>query len=235
MGSIIGRRFGRRPVIVVYCLIAIASSAVSYTSKTYGQILAGRMLGYMYVGMEGWLVPMFQAEIVPARIRGGVVVSYVFNHIAGSFLMACITFKTSKWQTNVSWQLPLVLGVIMPGIVLLMVWKIPESPRWLVRQGRDQDALKQLRYIYGSTPDYAPEEEIVLLKASLEEERAREGASWAEMFRGLNKVQPQSINLNTTIANTVLYLETYHDRRNHTDLESGNRASLLFPVWYSVH
>jgi len=191
LGSLIGRHFGRRPVVCIYCVVAICSSVVSYTAKTYGQLLAGRMLLYMYIGMEGWLVPMFQAEIVPAHIRGSVVVSYVFNHILGSFVMSCVTFKTSQWKGDASWQLPVVLGVIMPSIVLLLAWKIPESPRWLVRQDRDQDALKQLRYIYGSSPDYAPEEELELLKASLAEEREREGASWAELFRGLNKVPHQ--------------------------------------------
>lgn len=189
LGSLLGRRFGRRPVVCLYCIIAIASSVTAYTAKTYGQLLAGRMLAYMYSGMEGWLVPMFQAEIVPAAIRGSVVVSYVFNHIAGSFVMSCITYKTSQWTTNASWQIPLALGIIMPSIVLLLSWKLPESPRWLVRRDRDQDALKQLWYIRGSSAHYNGEEELELIKASLEEEKQREGASWAELFRGLNKVR----------------------------------------------
>lgn len=171
-------------------VIAVVSSVVSYTSKTYAQILAGRMLYYCYSGMEGWLVPMFQAEIVPARNRGALVVTYTFNHILGSFVLSCVTYKTSNWDTDMSWKIPLALGLICPSFVLLFSWFIPESPRWLLRKGRDEEALKMMRFIYGSNPTYAPEEELELLKVSLAQEREMEGTStWGSLFQGTNKVR----------------------------------------------
>jgi MFS family permease len=95
MGGLLGERFGRRPVYILMLLICEIGTIISYFAKNFAQILAGRMLNQMYIGMEGWLVPMFHAEIIPAPIRGAVVVGYVFNHIFGSFVMSCITFKTS--------------------------------------------------------------------------------------------------------------------------------------------
>ncbi|CAK7235888.1 hypothetical protein SCUCBS95973_009420 [Sporothrix curviconia] len=185
-GEMIGSRYGRRPVIVVYNVIAMIGSIVSYTSKNYAQILAGRMIVFLYIGMEGWLVPMFQAEIVPAHMRGAVVVSYVFNHIFGSFIMASVTYVTSQWETAACWKVPVALGIPLPAIVLLLSWVIPESPRWLLRQNRDEEALQSLRSMFGNGPNFAPEEEMALLKSSLAEEASRAGASWMDLFRGTN-------------------------------------------------
>ncbi|CAK7227493.1 hypothetical protein SBRCBS47491_006586 [Sporothrix bragantina] len=186
IGEMIGSRYGRRPVIVVYNVIALIGSIVSYTSKGYGQILAGRMIVFLYVGMEGWLVPMFQAEIVPAHMRGAVVVSYVFNHVLGSFIMSAVTYVSSRWNTDMCWKVPMALGIPLPAIVLLLYWTIPESPRWLLRQNRDEEALQSLRSMFGNDPNFPPEVEMELLKSSLAEEASREGAAWIDLFRGTN-------------------------------------------------
>lgn len=232
LGGIIGERFGRRPVVLVYCVISLLSSIVSYTAKSYGQLLAGRMLLYMYIGMEGWLVPMFQAEIVPAHMRGSVTVSYVFNHIFGSFIMACVTYKTSNWTTDMCWKLPVALGFILPSISICLIWVMPESPRWLIRRGRDEEALKMLRYMFGSTPDYAPEEELELLKASLAEERERETGSWLSLFRGLNKVRRilSTISRLSRHLRANMFIETHYDCTDDSIPESRHWSGVCEPV-----
>ncbi|CAK7242827.1 MAG: hypothetical protein STHCBS139747_004329 [Sporothrix thermara] len=144
------------------------------------------MIVFLYIGMEGWLVPMFQAEIVPAHMRGAVVVSYVFNHVLGSFVMSAVTYVTSQWKTDTCWKVPMALGIPLPAIVLLLSWTIPESPRWLVRQNRDEEALQSLRSMFGSDPNFSPENEMALLKSSLAEEDSRESAAWIDLFRGTN-------------------------------------------------
>jgi MFS transporter, SP family, sugar:H+ symporter len=71
--SLIGERFGRRIVYIVMNVICLSGIAVSYTAKTYGQILAGRCIVNIYTGMEGWLIALFLAELVPPRVRGAMV------------------------------------------------------------------------------------------------------------------------------------------------------------------
>ena len=185
-GGLVGERFGRRPVYILMLLICEVGTIISYLSRNFGQILAGRMLNQMYIGMEAWLVPMFHAEIVPAPIRGMVVVGYVFNHVFGSFIMSCITYKTSQWTTEHCWQIPVAMMFIIPTFALALCWLIPESPRWLLRKGNDEKALEMMRYIYGSNPEYAPEHEISLLKASLELDT--EKGAWKDLFTGTNLV-----------------------------------------------
>jgi SP family sugar:H+ symporter-like MFS transporter len=198
MGGLLGESFGRRPVYILMLLICEIGTIISYFAKNFAQILAGRMLNQMYIGMEGWLVPMFHAEIIPAPIRGAVVVGYVFNHIFGSFIMSCITFKTSQWDTDHCWQIPVAVMFILPTIALALCWFVPESPRWLLRKGKDEKALKMMRYIYGSNPEYAPEQEMALLKASLEIEE--EKGTWKELVVGTNFV---SINTSSKVLKFV--------------------------------
>lgn len=131
---------------------------------------------------------MFQAEIAPPAIRGTVVVSYFFNHVFGSFIMSCITYKTSQWDTDACWKVPIAVLFIIPSLVLLLAWRLPESPRWLARKGRDEDAVKQLKFLYGSNPDYHAEKELDLLKASIELEDSIQRGSWADLWRGTNRV-----------------------------------------------
>lgn len=146
---------------------------------------------------------MFQAEIAPPAIRGTIVVTYFFNHIFGSFVMSCITFKTSQWDTNASWQIPTAVLFIIPSLVLLLAWRLPESPLWLARKGRDEDALKQLKYLYGAKPGYSAADDLGKIKASIGAQEASQRGSWADLFRGTNKVSMVWLFLESrgTIAN----------------------------------
>jgi MFS transporter, SP family, sugar:H+ symporter len=66
----LGEALGRRTVYVAVLCICLVGIGVSYSSKTFGQILAGRIIVQTAVGMEGWLVPLYNAETVPAQVRG---------------------------------------------------------------------------------------------------------------------------------------------------------------------
>jgi MFS transporter, SP family, sugar:H+ symporter len=187
LGGLIAERVGRRPIIFLMMIICLIGVIVSYTATTYAQALIGRMIVNGYVGMEGFVVPMFQAEISPTAIRGTVVISYLFNHVFGSFVMACITYKTSNLETDMSWKIPIAILFVIPCIVLLTAWILPESPRWLIRKGKDEAALKQLRYLYGSDSKLDLEREVELLKDSLN--ALPEQGRWIDLLRGTNLVR----------------------------------------------
>jgi SP family sugar:H+ symporter-like MFS transporter len=91
-GSWISRRFGRRMCMFVMSLWAILGATIIITSETKQQVMAGRILNCMiiiskidhsantsldlYIGMELSVVPVFQSEIVPARVRGFIIGTY---------------------------------------------------------------------------------------------------------------------------------------------------------------
>lgn len=75
-GSYISNRFGRRMCLWAMCLWAIVGAAILVTAHVKEQMMAGRVIAYVYIGMELALVPVLQSELVPAEVRGFVVGSY---------------------------------------------------------------------------------------------------------------------------------------------------------------
>ncbi|KAM5349807.1 hypothetical protein ACJ41O_006312 [Fusarium nematophilum] len=86
LGSYISNRWGRRMCVFTMSIWAICAAAIIITSKNRDHLLAGRVLNYIYIGMELAVVPIYQSEIVPARSRGFVVSTYQISVISPRWL-----------------------------------------------------------------------------------------------------------------------------------------------------
>ncbi|CRK45558.1 hypothetical protein BN1723_006670 [Verticillium longisporum] len=75
-GNLLSRQFGRRIALFIMCLWALTSAVNLVTSKHGVQIIVGRTVAYIYIGMELALVPVLQSELAPAEVRGFVVGTY---------------------------------------------------------------------------------------------------------------------------------------------------------------
>lgn len=75
-GSYISNRFGRRATMISMCIWAIIGAIILVTSHAKAQMIVGRVIAYIYIGMELAVVPILQSEIVPAHVRGFVVGTY---------------------------------------------------------------------------------------------------------------------------------------------------------------
>ncbi|KAJ5604620.1 sugar transport protein [Penicillium lagena] len=144
VGSWISDRWGRRMCVFVMSVYALGSASVVISAQNDGQILAGRALHYVYLGMQLAVIPTTLAEIAPAKIRGAVGVLYWLNVKVGGFVVTAITRGTSTIPNNASWRIPFGLILIIPAIVISLIWFTPESPRWLLLRDRQEDALKSL-------------------------------------------------------------------------------------------
>jgi hypothetical protein len=169
--------------------IVIIGIAVSYSAQTFGQALAGRIIVQCFVGWDNFLAPMFLAEISPTFLRGGIVVIYVFAHILGSLICSFVTLATAKYEGDSSWQIPLASMFAFPLFVLVFFWAIPESPRWLVRMGHDDRAVKHLRRLHGvSFTEQEAAVEVNALRESIEGDVETKG-QWKDFLKGSNKVR----------------------------------------------
>ncbi|KAI9148981.1 Major facilitator-type transporter ecdD [Paramyrothecium foliicola] len=185
MGSFISARWGRRWCMFTMSCYALITATIAVTSQNKHQIMAARVLNYVYVGMELAVIPTFQSEIVPAPARGFMVGTYQLSLGIGGLVINCVCFGTSKIPDNKSWRIPLGLFYIVPTIILSLVWFIPESPRWLLRKQRDEEALQNLRKLReGCYTEQQIHEEFHELKTSLDKEV--EQGRFVELFRGTN-------------------------------------------------
>lgn len=184
--SWIGERFGRRVVFVFLNCMCLVGVGITYSASTYAQILIGRCLVQAYVGMENWLIPMYQSEIVPAKIRGAIVGNYFTFKLIGGIVMSCICYKTHTIPGDRSWKIPIEVMFIVPGLCLVLTWLVPESPRWLLRKGKSESALGVLRSINDGNEAIDVQLELLFLEQALEAET--EQGTWTDMFTGSNLV-----------------------------------------------
>lgn len=185
IGSIISSRYGRRCCMFTMSCYAIVTATIAVTSASRWQILAARILNYVYVGMELSVVPVYQSEIVPAQVRGLIVGTYQLSLLLGGIIINSICRGTSELPDNRAWRIPIGLFYIVPSIVLSLIWFIPESPRWLLSRGRIEEgraALAKLRQ--GTMTDAEIETEFAATQLTLE--REVESGSFKELWQGVN-------------------------------------------------
>ncbi|ERT00673.1 hypothetical protein HMPREF1624_01903 [Sporothrix schenckii ATCC 58251] len=184
---LIAERWGRWAVFVVMQFGSLLGATILFTAHSFVQVVCGRVVLTMFSGWHDWLIPMYLAEIVPGPVRGSVIAFYMIFSYSGSVTAALATFFCSRAYVDDArqYRIPFALMWITPAVCLSLCWVLPESPRWLVRKGRMDDAARALRRLNGTKNGYSPEEEAKLLLASIEEDAATQGA-WRDLFRGTN-------------------------------------------------
>ncbi|KAF4981677.1 hypothetical protein FZEAL_2564 [Fusarium zealandicum] len=184
-GNLLSRRFGRRIAMFSMCFWALLSAILLVTSKTPTQAIVGRTIAYVYIGMELALVPVLQSELVPAEVRGFVVGTYQSGLLFGTLLMAVICRGTSEIKGHASWQIPYGLFFVIPSILAVAVWWIPESPRWLLTRDRHEEARRSLQLLReGAYTDEEIESEFLEIQKAISA-TVKKG-TFMDLFRGTN-------------------------------------------------
>ncbi|XP_052160934.1 probable inositol transporter 2 [Oryza glaberrima] len=164
-------RYGRRTSILVADALFFAGAAVMASATGPAQLVVGRVFVGLGVGTASMTSPLYISEASPARIRGALVSTNGLLITGGQFLSYLINLAFTKAPGTWRWM----LGVAaVPAVVqfFLMLF-LPESPRWLYRKGREEEAEAILRKIYSAEEVEREKEE---LKESVEAE-ARERSS----------------------------------------------------------
>ena len=139
-------RFGRKPAIIAASLVFTAGAIIMGASPSKEVLLVGRVVLGMGIGMASMCVPVYMAETSPEDIRGFLGASFqvmiTFGQVTSALVDALFAKATDGWKYDFG-----LAGV--PAVILLVGFIFcPESPRWLVQKGRQDEArtvLKKLR------------------------------------------------------------------------------------------
>ena len=171
---------GRRTVLALSALLFLVSGLWCYWAESVTELVAARILGGIGVGFASLLVPVYIAELAPPRNRGalvslnqvailiGMVLSYLANAWIGHL-------GNAAWLADVGWRVMLGAEALPAIIFLLLSLVLPESPRWLVKRGRIEQARSVLQRLHG---DATAESEL----AEIGEAISHEQATVAELF-----------------------------------------------------
>ena len=141
-----GDKYGRRASLRVMAVLYFVSAAGCAIAWDWNSLVFFRFIGGLGIGGSSVLGPMYIAEISPARWRGRLVGVFQFNVVFGillaylsNYLIGLAGFGDAEWR----WKLG-VSGVPAVGFFLMLL-AIPESPRWLVKRRRVDEARDVLR------------------------------------------------------------------------------------------
>lgn len=147
IGTIIGalfcgkpaERFGRKKSLIVIGILYLVSAVFSGAIVNWYSFMFFRFLGGLAVGASSVVGPMFIAEISPAAWRGRFVCFFQFNIVLGIVL----AYFSNYWIAGVpnDWQWMIMAESIPAFLFSVLMLTMPESPRWLVKQGREADAV----------------------------------------------------------------------------------------------
>ena len=143
----IADKFSRKYSIVIAVIVFIIGSALQTGAVDYSMLVVARLIGGLGIGMLSAVAPLYIGEISPPEIRGTLLVFEEFSIVTGIVIAYWITYGTREMSGDWAWRLPFLLQII-PAIALgLGVFMLPFSPRWLVKKGRDAEALTNLAKI----------------------------------------------------------------------------------------
>ena len=138
----VGDKLGRRKTIIAGGLIMIVGAALQTGSVSYAMLVVARIITGIGNGLNTSTVPSYHAECSPAESRGAFIM------IEGSLISFGIMLSywidiAFYWFTNssASWRVPICFQILLALIMIFGVLLLPESPRWLVKQGRHAEAL----------------------------------------------------------------------------------------------
>ncbi len=147
IGTVIGslvagtpaQQYGRKKVLTVIALLYIISAVGCALTPLWFLFVMFRFLGGLAVGASSVVGPMYISEIAPAKIRGRLAGSFQLMIVTGIF----IAYLTNFFFVNMGdtgWRWMLGIMTIPATLFAILLRFIPESPRWLVMNSRDEEA-----------------------------------------------------------------------------------------------
>ncbi|KAE8670531.1 Inositol transporter 4 [Hibiscus syriacus] len=172
LGGWMNDKFGiRMPILVADVLFFVGALIVMALAPAPWMIIVGRIFVGFGVGMASMTVPLYISEASPARIRGALVSTNGLLITGGQFLSYCINLAFTHVTGTWCWMLG--IAGVPAAVQFVLMLSLPESPRWLCRKNKVDEAKCILERIY---PADEVEGELYALKVSVEAEKANEHA-----------------------------------------------------------
>jgi sugar porter (SP) family MFS transporter len=153
-GGIPCDRLGRKTTLIIIGVLYVVSAIGSALANDPYIFSLLRFIGGVGIGISSIAVPAYVSEIAPAKYRGRLVATYQFQIVFG-ILAAFLSNYLIAGSSENDWRFMLGVVAIPSAIFLLLVFSVPESPRWLLLEKNDQQAARVIFLKMGETAQSA--------------------------------------------------------------------------------
>lgn len=188
----INDRIGRRYSLMIFCSIFLVGAAIQVGAHhQIGMIYGGRVIAGLGIGGMSSITPVFVSENCPPEYRGRIAGMFQEFLVIGSTFAYWLDYgvKLHIPESTRQWRIPVAIQLVPGGLMLIGLFFLKESPRWLMKQGRQDEALTSLAYIRNEPQDSEEvQREIAEIYTAVEEETlATEGVTWKECLEKSNR------------------------------------------------
>src|SRR3954466_1230455 len=218
VGALIGGKIsdaiGRRTTIIVLAVLFFVGVLVAVFSPNFAILVAGRIVLGLAVGGASTVVPVFLAELAPFEIRGSITGRNELAIVVGQFAAFVVNYVLLATLGHVAGLWRIMFGVCAPPAVALFIgmMRVPESPRWLVEKGRDEQALAVLKTVRSEDRALAELRQVETIR---EEEKGDNQMSFGAIFsnRWLRRIVFVGIGVSVTQQLTGINSIMYYGSR----------------------
>ena len=173
-GGIPATKYGRKKTLLWIGIFYLISAIGSALAPGVYVFMAFRVLGGLAIGASSVVAPMYITEIAPAKNRGKLVATFQFNIVFGILIAYLSNYLLQGVGGENSWRLMLGIVAIPALIYSILVFYVPESPRWLIVHRGDYNTARKTLEV--SDPE-GVDEAIIALHKSIEEDNQKESLS----------------------------------------------------------
>ncbi|KAK7737317.1 hypothetical protein SLS53_006620 [Cytospora paraplurivora] len=183
-------RYGRKRTFGACVALTGALVFIQFFARSLPVLLVGELLGGLVLGCYVVIAPAYASEVCPVALRGHLT-SYVnLCFVIGQLIANGTTAGTETLDTHWAYSLPFALQWFWVAIILPGMFFVPESPWWLVRRGRMEEAEEALRRL-GSKKVDAKASLAVIEETDRLERELEAGSTYWDCFKGVNLVRTE--------------------------------------------
>ena len=147
VGALIGGRsadyFGRRKLLFFIGILYVLGALGTALAPSHLVLMVFRFVGGVGVGLSSVCAPIYTAEIAPAKVRGRLVGLVQFNIVLGILVAYLSNYIVAQivHDPQIAWRWMLGVMVVPSVLFLVFLLAVPETPRWLMARGREEEAI----------------------------------------------------------------------------------------------
>lgn len=180
--------FGRKKTYFVANILVIAFIFMQFFASNLAVLTAGEIISGLLWGCMVLIGPTYASEVAQIKLRGVLTAMSNLAFVIGQFIANGVADSYSDDDTKWAYKVPFALQWIWPVLILSFLFFAPESPYWLVRKGRIDDAREAIKQVSSSkdTPESIEQRLNLVIRTDALERGMDQTTSYKDLFKGTN-------------------------------------------------